>query len=208
MELRTKTQRDEREGEMRGELVKCKILRRATSARARAWRLRRGAGGCGLWSRRDCGLGARAARRPPGTAPARHRAAFRLEAHDHRNKRMILWYMPTTTRRHYTPVPKYRGSPAQAPLTCHTLNTQHRLDRQHTVHARHPGRRCTSRCQCLPVHCLECRGPRTATGALGRGPGHNAHGTSPTRALWNSLSYHTRRLQLHAEARRRDTQHT
>lgn len=82
--------------------------------------------------------------------------------------RTIYLYMPT-------PVPKYRAHAAHAPLTCHTLNTQHFTDCGQTthrsVHARHPGRRCTSRCQCLPVP--QSRVPGSAHGYTpgGRGPG-------------------------------------
>ena len=98
---------------------------------------------------------------------------------DHRSKykRMILrgiclldaYYTPS-----YTPVPKYRGSPdASSKHLSHTLNTQHRLDRQHTAVCMRgtPAADARAAASASQSHSLECRGPRTATGALGRGPG-------------------------------------
>jgi hypothetical protein len=73
-----KTDATRRERELRGELVRCKIVPYVDASGGAA---------------RTC---VRARRRPFGArhrtvAPDRPATAFRLAAHDHRNKRMILW---------------------------------------------------------------------------------------------------------------------
>jgi hypothetical protein len=154
-----------RERELRGELVRCKIVPYGRGAEAR-----RCAGGA---------RGARAHVRAPacsarGTGPP-PRSGLRPPAHDHRNKRMILWKYYICLRQCRSTV---RAHASHAPLTCHTLNTQHFTDwtdRTHrSVHARHPGRRCTSRSQCLLVP--QSRVPGSAHGytPLPPGPGAEA----------------------------------
>ena len=109
---------------------------------------------------RGCGRvsGVVPARTAPARLPRGVPACGPRSQVDHRSKykRMILWYFVCLLDAYYTPVPKYRGSPdASSKHLSHTLNRQHTTQTgqatHRSVHARHPGRRCTSRCQCIPV---------------------------------------------------------
>jgi len=134
-------------------------------------------------------------------APDRPATAFRLAAHDHRNKRMILWKYYICLRQCRSTALTLRTRP----LTCHTLNTQHFTDWTDN----------TPQCACAaprpPMHeplpvppsptvssarvraRLHAPAPwRPGAEALAlhneaQGQGHNAHGTRLTRALWNSV---------------------
>jgi hypothetical protein len=134
-------------------------------------------------------------------APDRPATAFRLAAHDHRNKRMILWKYYICLRQCRSTALTLRTRP----LTCHTLNTQHFTDWTDN----------TPQCACAaprpPMHePLPVPPSPTVTSAWVRarlhapapwrpgaealalhneaqGQGHNAHGTRLTRALWNSV---------------------
>jgi hypothetical protein len=153
-----------RERELRGELVRCKIVPYvepvALAARpARACAPARPFGA--RWHR--TGPPPRSGLRPTITG----------------TRAMILWkyyiclYMPT-------PVPKYRAHAAHA--TSHLSHTQHatlhRLDRQHTAVCMRgtPAADARAAASASQSHSLECQGPRTATRPCplapgGRGPG-------------------------------------
>ena len=184
-----KTDATRRERELRGELVRCKIVPYVEPVAARPARA------CAPGPSR---FGAR--HRHGGTGPARHRVpACGPRSQEQEDDPVEVLYMPT-------PVPKYTALTLRTrPLTCHTLNTQHFTDWTDN----------TPQCACAaprpPMHeplpvppsptvssarvraRLHAPAPwRPGAEALAlhneaQGQGHNAHGTRLTRALWNSV---------------------
>jgi len=121
-------------------------------------------------------------------APDRPATAFRLAAHDHRNKRMILWKYYICLRQCRSTALTLRTH--LSPVTHSTRNTSQTGQTSHrSVHARHPGRRCTSRCQCLPVP--QSRVPGSAHGYTPLPPG--ARGQRP----WPCTMRHKAKATTH-----------
>lgn len=149
-----------RERELRGELVRCKIVPYVASQWRRGPHVRvRGAPGASAHG---------------GTGPARHRVpACGPRSQEQEDDPVEVLYMPT-------PVPKYRAHAAHA--TSHLSHTQHatlhRLDRHHTAVCMRgtPAADARAAASASQSHSLECQGPRTATRPCplapgGRGPG-------------------------------------
>jgi hypothetical protein len=149
-----------RERELRGELVRCKIVPYVEPVAARPAARTCACAGPALMP---------ALRRTVGTGPARHRVpACGPRSQEQEDDPVEVLYMPT-------PVPKYRAHAAHA--TSHLSHTQHatlhRLDRQHTAVCMRgtPAADARAAASASQSHSLECQGPRTATRPCPLAPG-------------------------------------